>query len=52
MAQETKTTPASAQPMSNLSQRAQKQLQPRRYGISIGPRNNGEIPQAFRSTKG
>lgn len=52
MAQPTKTNPASAQPMRNLSARAQKQLQPRRYGIAISPRYQGEIPNAFRSTKG
>lgn len=46
------SNPASAQPMRGLSARAQKIAAPRAFGISIGPRYQGEIPNAFRSTKG
>jgi len=46
------SNPASAQPMRGLSARAQKLAAPRSFGISIGPRYWGEIPSAFRSTKG
>lgn len=46
------SNPASAQPMRGLSARAQKLAAPRSFGISIGPRYQGEIPNAFRSTKG
>lgn len=45
----------SAEPMRGLSKRAQEMCKPRAYGQQPGrvaPRNNGEIPQAFRSTKG
>ncbi len=54
MAQPTTTgNHASAQPIKGLSKRAQAMLQPRRYGQQPGPitpRNNGEIPNALRST--
>lgn len=43
----------SAQPMKGLSQRAQRLLQPRRYGQQPGPvapSNCGAIPNALKST--
>lgn len=43
----------SAQPMKGLSQRAQRLLQPRRYGQQPGPvtpSNRGAIPNALKST--
>ncbi len=52
MSQPTTNNPASAQPIKGLSKRAQEMVKPRRYGPPIAPRYQGEIPQAFRSSKG
>jgi hypothetical protein len=47
-----KGSPSSAQPIKGLSERARKLLQPAKSQISLGPRYQGEIPKAFRSSKG
>jgi hypothetical protein len=46
-----KGSPTSAQPMKCLSARAQKLLQPAKSQISIGKRYQGEIPNAFKSSR-
>jgi hypothetical protein len=46
-----KGSPTSAQPMKCLSARAQKLLQPEKSQISIGKRYQGEIPNAFKSSR-
>lgn len=48
------SSPASAQPMRNLSKRAQVQLRPRKFGQQPGPVTpsyRGLIPNALRSKK-
>jgi hypothetical protein len=49
MNQQQKGSPTSAQPMQGLSERARKLLQPAKSQIVIGPRYQGEIPNAFKS---
>lgn len=51
----TTRNPASAQPMRNLSQRAQRLLQPRHFGQQPGPvapAGKRPIPNALKSNKG
>jgi hypothetical protein len=46
-----KGSPSSAQPIKGLSERARKLLQPSKSQISLGPRYQGEIPNAFKTNR-